>query len=191
MPEWAATCNVTQHMLQLFGLFDSDNQQKGRLRLWDSKIVEFTSKNKGAYSGERCFFGTHEKNQLMVFFHSDYDTVYLSTRFMGTIEPDGTGSKISGVIGKMKSAIFFLWFMVAAMGIGGIVMLSQHLWQQAILLFALAIIAFFCAKITPKDSIVRLEKLLNLISTLPAETLQPENTDLSSEEAENTAGETE
>ena len=65
------------------------------------------------------------------------------------------------------------------------------LWQQAILLFALAIIAFFCAKITPKDSIVRLEKLLNLISTLPAETLQPENTDLSSEEAENTAGETE
>ena len=32
---------------------------------------------------------------------------------------------------------------------------------------------------------------LNLISTLPAETLQPENTDLSSEEAENTAGETE
>lgn len=127
----------------------------------------------------------------MVFFHSDYDTVYLSTRFMGTIEPDGTGSKISGVIGKMKSAIFFLWFMVAAMGIGGIVMLSQHLWQQAILLFALAIIAFFCAKITPKDSIVRLEKLLNLISTLPAETLQPENTDLSSEEAENTASETE
>ena len=110
---------------------------------------------------------------------------------MGTIEPDGTGSKISGVIGKMKSAIFFLWFMVTAMGIGGIVMLSQHLWQQAILLFALAIIAFFCAKITPKDSIVRLEKLLNLISTLPAETLQPENTDLSSEEAENTAGETE
>ena len=169
----------------------SDHDPETWLRLWDSKIVEFTSKNKGAYSGERCFFGTHEKNQLMVFLHSDYDTVYLSTRFMGTIEPDGTGSKISGVIGKMKSAIFFLWFMVAAMGIGGIVMLSQHLWQQAILLFALAIIAFFCAKITPKDSIVRLEKLLNLISTLPAETLQPENTDLSSEEAENTAGETE
>ena len=46
-------------------------------------------------------------------------------------------------------------------------------------------------KITPKDSIARLEKLLNLISTLPAETLQPENTDLSSEEAEDTAGETE
>ena len=169
----------------------SDHDPETWLRLWDSKIVEFTSKNKGAYSGERCFFGTHEKNQLMVFFHSDYDTVYLSTRFMGTIEPDGTGSNISGVIGKMKSAIFFLWFMVAAMGIGGIVMLSQHLWQQAILLFALAIIAFFCAKITPKDSIVRLEKLLNLISTLPAETLQPENTDLSSEEAESTAGETE
>ena len=88
----------------------SDHDPETSLRLWDSKIVEFTSKNKGAYSGERCFFGTHEKNQLMVFFHSDYDTVYLSTRFMGTIEPDGTGSKISGVIGKMKSAIFFLWY---------------------------------------------------------------------------------
>ena len=74
----------------------SDHDPETWLRLWDSKIVEFTSKNKGAYSGERCFFGTHEKNQLMVFFHSDYDTVYLSTRFMGTIEPDGTGSKISG-----------------------------------------------------------------------------------------------
>ena len=141
----------------------SDHDPETWLRLWDSKIVELTSKNKGAYSGERCFFGTHEKNQLMVFFHSDYDTVYLSTRFMGTIEPDGTG----------------------------IVMLSQHLWQQAILLFALAIIAFFCVKITPKNSIARLEKLLNLISTLPAETLQPENADLSSEEAEDTAGETE
>ncbi len=53
----------------------SDHDPETWLRLWDSKIVEFTSKNKGAYSGERCFFGTHEKNQLMVFFHSDYDTV--------------------------------------------------------------------------------------------------------------------
>ena len=88
----------------------SEHDPETWLRLWDSKIVEFTSKNKGAYSGERCFFGTHEKNQLMVFFHSDYDTVYLSTRFTGTIKPEGTGSKISGVIGKMKSAIFFLSF---------------------------------------------------------------------------------
>ena len=63
----------------------SDHDPETWLRLWDSKIVEFTSKNKGAYSGERCFFGTHEKNQLMVFFHSDYDTVYLSTRFMGLL----------------------------------------------------------------------------------------------------------
>ena len=46
----------------------SDHDPETWLRLWDSKIVEFTSKNKGAYSGERCFFGTHEKNQLMVFF---------------------------------------------------------------------------------------------------------------------------
>ena len=45
----------------------SDHDPETWLRLWDSKIVEFTSKNKGAYSGERCFFGTHEKNQLMVF----------------------------------------------------------------------------------------------------------------------------
>ena len=87
----------------------SEHDPETWLRLWDSKIVEFTSKNKGAYSGERCFFGTHEKNQLVVFFHSDYDTVYLSTRFTGTIKPEGTGSKISGVIGKMKSAIFFLY----------------------------------------------------------------------------------
>lgn len=161
----------------------SEHDPETWLRLWDSKIVEFTSKNKGAYSGERCFFGTHEKNQLMVFFHSDYDTVYLSTRFTGTIKPEGTGSKISGVTGKMKSAIFFLWFMVAAMGIGGIVMLSQQLWQQAILLFALAIIAFFCVKITPQASVERLEKLLKLISTLPAETLHPEASNPVSEDA--------
>ena len=125
----AKPCIVFQHMLQLLRLFclkqsskrevvshmkpfeiHSEHDPETWLRLWDSKIVEFTSKNKGAYSGERCFFGTHEKNQLMVFFHSDYDTVYLSTRFTGTIKPEGTGSKISGVIGKMKSAIFFLSF---------------------------------------------------------------------------------
>lgn len=147
------------------------------LRLWDSRIVEFNSKNKGAYSGERCFFGTHDNHQLMVFFHQDYDTVYLSTRFTGSIEPDGTGSKISGTIGKMKSAIFFLWFMVAAMGIGGIVMLSQLLWRQALLLFAFAVIAFLCVMITPQKSIIRLEKLLNLISTLPAETLEDAQND--------------
>ena len=152
----------------------SDHNPETWLRLWDSRIVELNSKNKGAYSGEKCFFGTHEKNQLMVFFHSDYDTVYLSTRFTGTIEPEGSGSRIKGTIGKMKTAIFFLWFMVAAMGIGGVVMLSQHLWQQALLLFALAIIAFFCVMITPQTSVTRLEKLLSLISTLPAETLQEE-----------------
>lgn len=150
----------------------SDHDPETWLRLWDSRIVELNSKNKGAYSGERCFFGTHEKNQLMVFFHSDYDTIYLSTRFTGKIEPEGTGSRISGTIGKMKSAIFFLWFMVAAMGIGGIVMLSQHLWQQSLLLFAFAVIAFLCVRITPEASVIRLEKLLTLISTLPAETLQ-------------------
>lgn len=165
----------------------SDHDPETWLRLWDTKIVEFNSKNKGAYSGERCFFGTHEKNQLMVFFHSDYDTVYLSTRFTGTIEPEGSGSRIKGTIGKMKSAIFFLWFMVAAMGIGGIVMLSQHLWQQALLLFAFAVIAFFCVRITPQASITRLEKLLNLISTLPAENLQPDETDIHSEETADTA----
>ena len=44
----------------------SDHDHETWLRLWDSKIVEFTSKNKGAYSGERCFFGTHEKNQLIL-----------------------------------------------------------------------------------------------------------------------------
>lgn len=83
----------------------------------------------------------------------------------------------------MKSAIFFLWFMVAAMGIGGIVMLSQQLWQQAILLFALAIIAFFCVKITPQASVERLEKLLKLISTTSAETLHPEASNPVSEDA--------
>ena len=152
----------------------SEHDPETWLKLWDSRIVEFNSKNKGAYSGERCFFGTHEKNQLMVFFHHDYDTVYLSTRFMGTIEPDGSGSKISGVIGKMKTAVFFLWFMVIAMGLGGIVMLTQQLWQQALVLFAFAVIAFACVNITPKDAVTRLEKLLQLISTLPAESLQNE-----------------
>ena len=111
----------------------------------------------------------------MVFFHSDYDTVYLSTRFTGRVEPEGTGSRISGTIGKMGIAIFFLYFMVAAMGIGGIVMLSQHLWQQALLLFCPCCYHGTCVMITPQASVTRLEKLLNLISTLPAETLQEED----------------
>ena len=77
------------------------------------------------------------------------------------------------------------------MGIGGIVMLSQHLWQQALLLFAFAVIAFFCVKITPQASITRLEKLLTLISTLPAESLQSDETDIHSEEAADTVNDTE
>lgn len=142
----------------------SEHSPETWLKLWDRRVVEYNSKNKSAYSGTKCFFGTHKNNQLMVFFHKDYDTVHLATRFMGTIEKDGTGSKISGVIGKIKSANIFLWFMFFAMGFGGIAAVIQHLFQQAIALFVLALIGLACVLITPADSAARLERLLKVIS---------------------------
>lgn len=142
----------------------SEHSPETWLKLWDQRVVEYNSKNKSAYSGTKCFFGTHKNNQLMVFFHKDYDTVYLATRFMGTIEKDGTGSKITGVIGKMKTARIFLWFMFFAMGFGGIAAVTQHQFQQAIALFVLALIGLACALITPADSAARLERLLKVIS---------------------------
>lgn len=142
----------------------SEHSPETWLKLWDQRVVEYNSKNKSAYSGTKCFFGTHKNNQLMVFFHKDYDTVYLATRFMGTIEKDGTGSRISGVIGKMKTARIFLWFMFFAMGFGSIAAVTQHQFQQAAALFVLALIGLACALITPADSAARLERLLKVIS---------------------------
>ncbi|MFQ9389093.1 MAG: hypothetical protein ACLR1V_10175 [Coprococcus sp.] len=69
------------------------------------------------------------------------------------------------------------------MGIGGIVILSTAIMAAGNFTFALAIIAFFCVKITPQASVERLEKLLKLISTLPAETLHPEASNPVSEDA--------
>lgn len=134
------------------------------LKLWNRRIVALNSKNKSAYSGEKCFFGTHEGKNLMVYFHQDYANAYLATRFTGTIEPDGSGSRITGVIGKMKSAVIFLWFMFFAMGIGGIVMLMQQQYQQSVPLFVLAAVGLACVLITPADASARLEKLLKTIS---------------------------
>lgn len=134
------------------------------LKLWDRRVVQLNSKNKAAYSGEKCFFGTKEDGRLMVYFHKDYDNAYLTTRFMGQIEKDGSGSKITGTIGKMKSAIMFLWFMFFAMGIGGICMIVLGQYQQAIPLFVLALIGLYCVKSNPQDSVTRLERLLTVIS---------------------------
>ncbi len=143
----------------------SEHDPETWLKLWNRRVVPLSSESKSAYGGEKCFFGTIKDQKLMVYFHKDYANAYLTTRFMGQIEPDGDGSKISGVIGKMRSAVIFLWFMFFAMGIGGIVLITQQQYQQSIPLFVLSLIGLACALITPADAAVRLEKLLKTIST--------------------------
>lgn len=142
----------------------SEHDPETWLKLWDRRVVVLSSANKSAYGGEKCFFGTHKGEKLMVYYHKDYDNPYLVTRFMGTIEADGSGSRITGVIGKMKSAVIFLWFMFFAMGIGGIVLVMQQQYQQSLPLFVLSLIGLACVLVTPADSAARLEKLLKAIS---------------------------
>lgn len=142
----------------------SEHDPETWLKLWDRRVVVLNSQNKSAYGGEKCFFGTHKEKKLMVYYHKDYDNPYLVTRFMGTIEADGSGSRITGVIGKMKSAVIFLWFMFFAMGIGGIVLIMQQQYQQSVPLFILAAVGLACVLITPADASARLEKLLKTIS---------------------------
>ena len=135
------------------------------LKIWDSRVVELNSKNRGAYGNTNCYYGLHEGDDLMVFLHRDGSGIYLATRFEGKIRPEGTGSRISGRFTRKKEAVIFLWFAVGMMLLGGIAQLVMGGGLlRSLLFFAIAAICFAIQNYTPKKDVDMVKKLLTEIS---------------------------
>ena len=135
------------------------------LKIWDSRVVELNSKNRGAYGNTNCYYGLHEGDDLMVFLHRDGSGIYLATRFEGKIRQEGTGSRISGRFTRKKEAVIFLWFAVGMMLLGGISQLVMGGGLlRSLLFFAIAAICFAIQNYTPKKDVDMVKNLLTEIS---------------------------
>ena len=135
------------------------------LKIWDSRVVELNSKNRGAYGNSNCYYGLHQGDDLMVFLHRDGSGIYLATRFEGKIRQEGTGSRISGRFTRKKEAVIFLWFAVGMMLLGGISQLVMGGGLlRSLLFFAIAAICFAIQNYTPKKDVDMVKTLLTEIS---------------------------
>lgn len=135
------------------------------LKIWDSRVVELNSKNRGAYGNSNCYYGLHSGDDVMVFLHRDGSGIYLATRFEGKIRPEGGGSRISGRFTRKKEAVIFLWFAVIMMLIGGVSQLALGSGiLRSLLFFAIAAISFAIQKYTPKKDVDMVKNLLTEIS---------------------------
>lgn len=135
------------------------------LKIWDSRIVELNSKNRGAYGNSNCYYGLHNGDDVMLFFHRDGSGIYLATRFEGKISPEGTGSRIKGRFTRKKETVTFLWFGVAMMLLAGIVFVIQEQdILRSLLFFAFAAICFAVQKYVPKSDVEMVKKVLTEIS---------------------------
>ena len=135
------------------------------LKIWDSRVVELNSKNRGAYGNSNCYYGLHNGDDLMVFLHRDGSGIYLATRFEGKIRPEGSGSRISGRFTRKKEAVIFLWFAVGMMLLGGISQIAMgNGVLRSLLFFGIAVICFAIQNYTPKKDVEMVKNLLNEIS---------------------------
>lgn len=140
--------------------FRSSHDPKTWQRILKAQILDEASEKRGAYALQNCYVGTVADDKIDVYYHKESTSRLLVSRFIGHVEPDGTGCKVIGKITQNRSTLFFLHFTIAIMAVASVVMLNSGLQTQvtAPLLFLLIAVVMRIHK--PKREIEMVVKLL-------------------------------
>lgn len=134
------------------------------LQLWDKRVIFDTPQNRSAYSLKNCYIGKHDDSHVEFFYHKEGHSMLLATRFVGTITGDRHGSKISGVVKRGKTTIFFLYFLMVICIVAGVSIWMTHEYDKAISLFSIAVLALVLQNYVPRQQLLMMKRLLRELS---------------------------
>ncbi len=140
--------------------FISSHDPKTWQRILKAQIFDEASEEKGAYSLQNCYIGTVADDKIDIFYHKESASRLLETRFIGHVEPNGTGCKAVGSFTQAKTTLFFLNFTIAVMAVASVVMLNSGFRTQVTAPLLFLLIALVLRFHKPKHQMEMVVKLL-------------------------------
>ena len=129
-------------------------------RILKAQIFDEAEEERGEYALQNCYVGTVANDKVDVYYHKEGTSRLLVNRFIGRVEPDGTGCKVVGRLTQSKETLFFLNFTIAVMTVASVVMLNSGFRTQVTAPLLFLIIALFMRFHKPKHEIGMVIKLL-------------------------------
>ena len=140
--------------------FRSAHDPKTWQRIVRAQICNEDEEERGEYALQNCYVGTVKDDRVDVYYHKEGKSRLMVHRFIGKVEADGSGCKVTGNLTQSKTTLFFLHFTIAVMAVASVVMLVSGLGTQATAPLLFLIIALYMRFHKPKHEIEMVIRLL-------------------------------